>query len=262
MSSIRWLAMATDAAEEATLKIGRSGDEVIAEWPGIARLVARRDGSEARLEGDPDADPRYVRKIEQGSARLLVRHLQGKPAFHGAAIAIGEGAVVFLGRSGQGKSSLAAACCTTVGARLLADDAVFVDRADGAWMVTPGEEDHWLDGTARRALGRASEEDETKAPVAAPAATTACPLRAIFDLCFAETDEVVTRRLNGIDAVAALVPQAVRFAIDEEDAHRRELDRIAALVADVPIYRLERPRGFARMAECVRVVTSFEVTGD
>jgi hypothetical protein len=221
---------------------------------GLALLVARRDGTNARLTFEPGADPRNVEKIRRGSAWLLQRHLEGRLAMHGAAVAKDGKAVVILGRSGAGKSTLAAAMCLC-GGELLADDAVAIDPGPtpGSWLVVPGEVDHWLDPAAleaigERATGGSKEPVRTWKPADAPAT-----LVAFVELGFC-AGEPVLRPQHGIHAVASLVPQLARFVIDEPDRQRRELDLLHQIVDDVASFRLDRPRRFDRLDASAELV--------
>ena len=214
-------------------RVGRSGPDVVAEWIGLATLTARRDGTDVRLEFDPSADPRDVVKIQRGSAWLLVRHLQERFALHGAAVAVDGRGVVLLGRSGDGKSTLAAAMCRR-GAALLADDAVGLDYAgEGAWRIVPNEVDHWLDPDARMALGASSSSVGKEPMRTIRPAENAARLVAFVELGFAEGPPRVFRR-DGIDAAASLVPQVARFILDEPERQRRELDLLHSIVRPHP----------------------------
>jgi hypothetical protein len=254
LRDVTWLA---DYSEDgaAVFRIGRRGEEVIAEWKDTARLVARHDGVGARLEAMEGVSEDDLEKIRNGSAVLLVRHLEGKLAMHGAVVAEGDRAVALLGRSGHGKSTLAAAVCAE-GAVLYADDAIAVDPADGgAWLVLPLERQHWLDARARSALGDPAAPDEAgKRPFPAQSAgTVPARLVAIVDLCFDESEPNL-RRISGLDAMASLVPQAVRFALDDGERHKRELEMLTAIVSAVPMYCLGRRRDFALLPSAVRLV--------
>jgi hypothetical protein len=261
--SVRWLA---EHIEEGTImfRIGTAKeDEVIAEWSGIGRLFARRDGSTSRFEPDPSADPEDVAKVRRGSAAMLLRHLKGKLALHGAAVVIGNGdgdesssgAVVITGLSGQGKSTLAAFLCARSSAALLSDDLTALDDPPSlptvapAWIVSPLETEHWLDADARRFISQRVDDDDDdaerdKLPIPAPrVADRSHRLAAIVEVIFKdELQEPHLIKLVGIDAVRLLVSQMVRFIIDEPTRHKSELDLVARLVDEVPIYRLERPR--------------------
>lgn len=240
----RWLAEHLED-EEVAYRIGRDGDELVAEWLGLVRLVARRDGSAHRFEANPDAQPRDVQKIVQGSAQLLLRHLHGKLALHGAAVEIEGRAVVLLGASSDGKSTLAASLCRRPGVKFLADDAVALEAAGDRYAIAPLERNHWLEANAREALGLDPAGESLKAPVSARAVGAGdAPLVAFVDLRFTDVPRPVARPVQGLEALAKLMPQVVRFVIDEPDLQRRELDAIVQLLHRVPMTTIERPRRF------------------
>lgn len=268
---MRWLAQHEEDGE-VHFRVGRDGDDLVAEWVGLARVYARSDGRAHRFVPEPDADPRDLAKIERGSLQLLLRHLQGKLALHGAAVVRGGAAVAFLGRARQGKSTLAAALCTRTDVALLADDAVAIDRPpEHPFLVTALEAMHWLDQPAlaavvregqREASGRrfasaeavhTREDPRGKSPIAALRVGTVGRVVAVVDLVFRD-GPVLLVRSTPLEAIAALVPQAVRFVLDDPTVHRRELDALGELVERVPVFRLERPRDLALLSEsCDRV---------
>lgn len=250
-------------------RIGRDGDDVIAEWIGTVRLVARRDGNAHRFERDRNAHPADIAKIERGSARMLLRHLEGKLSLHGAAIERGGHAIVLLGRAMQGKSTLAAGLCADEGVGLLSDDAVAIDPAlVHGYEARPFEELHWLDANARRAItgmtrgaagidvNQGSADATTKndkSPVPAARTSSGGRIVAFVDLVFAD-GPVRLLRTSPLEAMSALVPQVVRFVLDDPEVHRKELDALGRLVDEVPVFRLERPRRLAVLSEsCDRI---------
>jgi len=247
---VTWVAQSSDEGE-ACFRIGTSGTDVIAEWPGLAKLVAARDGSTSELTFEHGVDPRDADKIRRGSAWLLLRHLEGRLGLHGSAVSVGEDcAIVFLGRSGDGKSTLAAAMCGS-GCSLLADDAVALEEAaGGAWHVVPHEVDHWLDAEARRALG-APPSDRAKAPWRARrSAEAAVPVAAFVELAFDDAAPRLSLQ-RGSRAVQSLIPQVARFVLDEPERQRRELDMLHTIVETTPVYLLERPRRFSELERTV-----------
>lgn len=256
MSEAVWLAEYEENGA-VVFRIGRAGDDLVAEWIGTVTLRARRDGSDVRFEPEAGAEPLDLAKIRQGSARLLLRQLEGKLALHGAAVELEGRAVLLLGRSGQGKSTLAAALCAR-GARLLSDDAIALEApaaSGGAYEVVPFETDHWLDARSRRALG-GSDDDAWKLPVRAPRVADAkVPLVAMIELSFGESAAPEVHALGGVEAMAALVPQVARFVLDDAEVQRRELEVLGDLVARVPrAARLVRPRDLAALDAAVGAV--------
>ena len=182
-------------------------------------------------------------------------------AIHGSAVVANGRAVVMLGRSGQGKSTLAAALCAREGVALLSDDAVAIDPATDAaadgphgYLVTGLEQQHWLDADARAAIGGTIDNHDGKRPMNARATGDRGRLIAFIELGWTEGPTRLVR-LSPLQAMAALVPQAVRFILDEPQVHRREIDVLTHLIDRVPVFRLERPQTLTLLSEsCGRVL--------
>ena len=121
-------------------RFGRIGDLLVAEWFGVGRLYASRDGSTHQFEVDEEADPDVARRIQRFIAPSPgARHLRGEIALHASAVVIEGHAIAFLGASGAGKSTMAAALCVRPGTQLAADDIVYVSRVDDVPRVVPTE---------------------------------------------------------------------------------------------------------------------------
>lgn len=263
-NEVEWLGDARSEGDgEVVLRVGRTGDLLIAEWASRARFVVRRDGTDARLEGLEGADPRDVEKLRVGGARLCLHHLEGKLGLHGAAVAIDGRVAVLIGKSGQGKSTLAASLCAHENGALSADDAVALERLPSGWMVKALESDHWLDAVARHAVLGENATYANKEPIpAARVAGADNPLAMIVDLAYADVERPFLVRQNGVDALGCLLPLVVRFLLDDAGANRRELDQLHDLVAAVPIVRLVRPRNLGYLRDATRLVAEATVRGD
>lgn len=157
--------------------------------------------------------------------------------------------MVLLGRSGQGKSTIAAWLCER-GMSLFADDAVALERSTDGYEVEPLETHHWLDPSAMAVLGWRPPGD-WKSPVPSKCAATS-NARVIGIVELAYVDGIVEPRLvrieRSLDAMTMIVPQVVRFVLDEPDVHRSELETLTRLMACVQLFRLERARGFEHLA--------------
>lgn len=257
--AVRWLAETNDDRGTAA-RVGRDGVDLVAEWIGIARLIVRRDGSNVRFVPAIGADPAGIEKVRRGVVELLLRHLDGKLGLHGAAMTIGDRGVVLVGASGRGKSTLAAYGCSKHDAAFVSDDAVALERDTAGWRVVPLERDHWLDDDARRSVGFGLSDPlyGWKAPQRARVlAASSSEIALIAVLEWSDVDHPRLVRLHGAEAIAALIPLVVRFVIDEPASHRRELDHLCDLIEQVPIVRLERPRGAAHLRETMdRIVAA------
>ena len=200
-----------------TFQLGRQGPFLVAEWPSVARLTCGPDGADARLCALPGAAPADVAKIE-GAARVLIGELAGGLGIHGAAIALGERAVLLMGDSGAGKSTAAASLCRSHGALLLADDAALLQDVGGFLNVVPSETRHALAPRSMDALGLGRNEGSQlgtsagKLLVPAPATSKRTyPVNKIVWLGFADDGDAVPRKLGGAEAAARLLGSMFRF---------------------------------------------------
>ena len=104
---------------------------------GVARYLAA-DGREIVVQPEPGAIESDLRALLLCSPMGGLLHQRGLLPLHASVIATPHGAVVFMGNSGRGKSTLAAHF-RQCGFKVLADDiAVIKFNADGHPEVQPG----------------------------------------------------------------------------------------------------------------------------
>lgn len=239
--SMVWLAETLDGGRP-VFRIGRDGDQMVAEWAGLATLIVDRAATNPRFQPQRGADPTLVAKLQAGGVHALLRHLRGGLTFHASAVATGGGALALIGDPGAGKSTLAFALAASEmhSFALLSDDCLAVDRD----LALPTESIAWLDGAARTALALPSSKG--KAPVKPQrVADRPGPLRSIVQLAFADTIRVT--QLRGAAAAAVLGRALIRFVLDEPEVHRADMDRLVALFAQVPLVELARPKGLEHL---------------
>lgn len=257
MSRIAWVGEhAVDG--RVLFRIGRDGDVLVAEWPGLCELRSARSGEHFTFSASEGADKATVEKVRVGLAAALVRHLRGETSVHASAVERNGRALAFLGASGAGKSTLAAWMCHRRGWSLVADDiARIVVDADCVGVV-PTEREHWLDAHSREALGvegRGGDVEREKQAIASPAAASApARLTALVSLAYGGSVDVTLTPLRGQRAMAALIPCLVRFVLDETDAHVAEMTRIEAILAKVSFLELRAPREVGALARIVDVL--------
>jgi hypothetical protein len=235
---------------DVTVRVGRDGDALVAEWPGSARLVVRA-GAPPRLEAFEGADATVVRKLAAELVPALVWHAEGGLSFHASSAALGDRAVAFVGPPDAGKSTAVAELCARHGLRLLADDAL---RVDDDARVLPGGAEAWVDAPAARALGLAAS-DEGRAPHALVPADAPASLVAFVRLTFAPGPPAL-RELRGTEALRVLVESAVRLVMDDPARQLAEFEQLRALTERVPVLELRRPRAYATMGEASALVAA------
>ena len=250
VEAVEWLATSEEDGET-RFRVGRTNERLVAEWIGVARLVSTRDGSIHELAFEPHVSERERVKLGRGTARLLLAQLSGAIGLHASAVDVGGQAIVFVGRSGQGKSTLAAAFVAR-GAKLLADDAVLLSPAP-PFHVEPTEQDHWLDAEACAALGFEGSS-ASKVPVAAPGAGAQVALAAIVALEWSDGPPRVDRS-HDARALGRLLPHVVRFVLDSPAHQRAEVEALETLVARVPVFTLTRAARYDELPGVIDTVS-------
>lgn len=209
------------------------------------------EGQRIHIDPLPGADPRMIEHLLLGPCIAVALHQRGCLVLHGSAVEIAPtsadtAAAVFIGWSGQGKSTLVGALRRR-GHRILADDVTPVQvRNPVKPVMLPGLTRLKLWPEAAAALG----EDPDLLPQAFPKiekrlrqveapAQGPVPVRAIFLLDKGEQHCVEVMGMQ--DAFMALVNHTytvplVRMA----DTAREHFALCEALVRAVPVYRLVR----------------------
>lgn len=85
-----------------------------------------KDGTQVTIIPVPEAPPDQLRQAVTGIVMALLLHQRGQLVLHGSAVSIAGQAVVFLGDSGEGKSSMAAVLYAQ-GHDLLTDDLAAIE---------------------------------------------------------------------------------------------------------------------------------------
>jgi hypothetical protein len=251
---VRWLHCWPETGP-AAMRLGRAGDELIAEWVGVATLRSNLAGTSNEftvVDGAPS--PRIQERLREHVAALL-RHLRGGITLHASSVARDGIAVAFIGDSGAGKSTLAAQLCADPGVELLSDDAAALHFDDARIAVVPTERNHWLRPDIARAMGLEPGAALKVPKDAARPAMAATRLGAVVALAFDDSvGAPALRRIQGAEAFSALSFSTFRFALDVPDVLRQELDGLARIVAEARMFELRRPRDIAWLDASPRVV--------
>lgn len=181
---------------------------------------------------------------DQVAPRLL-SHL-GRLIVHAGAVQVpGGGAVLLVGPSRQGKSTLAA-FLQREGWRLLGDDAAVIRPEEATVRAVYPRLRLRRDSWRHLHPGDAAGQGE-KADVAPTALAPEAPLAAFF--CLAEGPTCRAERLPAAAACLELVRNA--YALDPTDRDRAvlRLRQCAAVANAVPAFRLSYPRDYARLPE-------------
>jgi hypothetical protein len=245
----------------------------VTDWPPDARLIGGQrtpDGKLAvRIEAHPRvgfqlSGPRYGRHVLSGDGRRLccmperaasedwqrffvaqvlpfAAAVNGLELLHASAVAFGGRSLALVGRSGAGKTSLALALAR-LGATLLADDVVALERAADGVLAHPGSPVAGVALAEARRLGARLDDsgvlavDERERVIPVPLARTPVPLRAVLFL---------ERSLDGpgepcfgcLDGAGPLLGATFNFVLDDPRRLVRLLD-VCALAARGTVARV------------------------
>lgn len=183
-------------------------------------------------------------------AQALV--LRGHAVLHASVVATPAGAVAFLGDSGHGKSSLAAHL-VQAGYQFVADDHLVLSRNAAAPAALFGPPRLRLVADPAGAMERARDADgKVYVPVHRPTERHRhVQVAAILELggYLAEEAPVYIEPLAATAALALLMRHRFVQAEVYDGATAATLRQLAKVAADVPVYRLHRPRGLDRLPD-------------
>jgi hypothetical protein len=235
----------------------------------VARLLIS-NGNQVLLEKLPDAEDAAVRAFVLGSALGAILHQRGLLPIHASGIKTGDGCVMFCGRPGTGKSTLAGMFLQR-GFELHADDicVIGVDKKGTPW-VYPAYPQLKLWGDALEKMGN---EPSAYRPLQSLTEKFAVPahrfsrepltIKKIFILSPHEKDGIEITPITGMNKYRALKYQTYR---------RRFLEGLGAAVSHfhaascvggmVPLYRVHRPKNRFLLNELVDLLEQHISGGD
>ncbi|MFO0615064.1 MAG: hypothetical protein U0414_20910 [Polyangiaceae bacterium] len=175
----------------------------------------------------------------------LLAQLSGKPNLHGSAVELRGQAVGFIGRSGHGKSTLAASLAAD--GALLADDSIAITLEGGTAWCTPGSSFVRLRDDSLAVLGASAAHRASfgKTEVDLREARGRAALRRLFVLEAAAAVRIEPIRPR--DALVALAANAHRLDPTDKRLLAAEVAFFEGISRAVPMSRLQVPRDFSKL---------------
>lgn len=222
-------------------------------------------GTEIIIDPKPGVDDKLLRLPLLGMVFSVLLHQRGLLALHASAVAIDGAAVAFLGRQGQGKSTMAAAL-NARGHPLVADDVVAIDlsKADMP-LVYPGFPQlklwpealvHTL-GDDPATTPRLHEQVEKRARrVTEYVYQESIPLRSVYLLGRGPAPAITP--LSPAQALIELIRNTHSAQLDEGllagVAGAQHFQQCVKLLQHVEIYRLTRPFAIELLPHLARLI--------
>lgn len=217
-----------------------------------------REGREIVVVPAPDVEISLIRLYLVGSMMAIALYQRGFLVLHASTVEVDGGAVAFLGMSGAGKSSTAAALYAQ-GHRIIADDVMAVNLDNHPVTVLPGFPQIKLSLEAAGSLGYDeksllllhSQEEKRGCRITSNFPTTPLPLRCIYVL--ADGPDLEVEPLQPQETVIELLPHSIptRWLQSGGALH---FYQCANLAKAVPVYHLRRPRCLSRLPELAKFV--------
>lgn len=235
-------------------RIGRCGEDFVAEWVGSVTLRSNVDGSRVELSRETQ-DQRSVDCSLDRHFEALLRHLRGEISIHSSSVALDGVAISFLGDSRAGKSTIAYGLCSDDRVELVSDDICELQFEESQVNVGPGAVEHALRPDVAQMLGmevvgRTKMRKTALRRAVQPARLAAC-VALVFDDSVAEPG---IRRMRGAEAFPMLSRAVIRFGLDEPNILRAELDKLARVIAQAPFYEFRRSRDLSNLQACTRKI--------
>ena len=178
---------------------------------------------------------------------------RGDHVVHAGAVRSGDSAILMVGPSGRGKSTLAASF-DQAGEPLLGDDAMVIGwQADRPFATPVYPSLRLLPDSIAAILPPSAATDEvahytSKRRVRLPIDDSGPAVAVTAIMVIGEPAEAIeTRRLSAADACIALVTNS--FALDPSDVAQaqRRLEASCRLAASVPTFEIRYPRDYAQL---------------
>jgi hypothetical protein len=230
-------------------------------WHGLGQYLVSNGGRQILCDRAPDASLESFHVYLLGQALSFALVKGGFEPLHGTAIVVDGEAIVFLGDSGFGKSTLAASFLDA-GSLLLTDDLLLLSQTEQGLNAHPGPSRIKLfPDTARRFFGSCVNSvpmnAETNKHVFPLETERRCekpvPLRAVYVL--APPHEMRRQRRIRIEtlpvreAFLALVANTFNGLIADSDRLQRQVAEATRLIRAVPVRKLSYPRSLAQLSE-------------
>jgi hypothetical protein len=235
----------------------------------FADFLVSNQADEVHCYPRPEVPLDTIRHLFLDQVLPLVLSRRGRLSLHASAVVTPNGAVIFVGKSGLGKSTLAAYLAHQ-GFPVLCDDFVVLNQQRAHTLVVPSYPGIrlWPD-----ALSTLFDHGVHTTPVAhysekrrlAPADDDGClvpmPLARVYVLSNEEDAwegaDVAAQTLSQRESVIELSKYAHLLDVTDRDSLRQSFNKLTVLVDAIPCYRLFFPYDFSQLPDVCEVVSGF-----
>ena len=236
----------------------RCGDAYLLRFPELADFEVSADGTEVIAHPAPGADEATVEHLYINQLVPLALSRQGRPAYHASVVTVPGGAVAFLGKTGMGKSTLAASFALN-DATFLTDDALLIEESDGGCLAMPSHASLRLwEDSVDALVGATNPQAEpisysSKTRLLAGDALTFSnepqPLLAAYVLERQNTATVTIHALTGLDRYMAWLGNSFLLDIEDHGLLSRHFEWTHRISGAIPTFALDYPRDYGMLPQ-------------
>lgn len=259
-----WVHDWCDDEESVTLTLARWDSDFRLDFPDLCEFILqpRLGAILVRPRCELDAATIEHLLVDQVLPRYLAH--EGRLLVHASAVTSSNGCVLFLGKSGWGKSTLAG-LLDRLGHGLLSDDCVIVDTEPGQVVAMATYPSLRLN---RDSLAQAFNNAPASKEVATYTSKRrlALPPRPLKSAAHVEAIYLINdpahspascdiRPLNAADLCMALIHHSFQLDITDTERTRQQLEKASLVARSVPAYALGYPRDFAQASAVASIVS-------
>jgi hypothetical protein len=241
----------------------RLGNDYLLRFPDLADFEVSENGTTVVAHPADGTDAATIEHLYINQLVPLAMSRQGRPAYHASVVTVPGGAVAFLGKTGAGKSTLAASFALDE-AEFLTDDALLVEETSSGCRVLPSHASLrlWEDSVAALIHAENSQAEpisySSKARLLAGDALAYCaepqPLLAAYLLERQDAKNVAIRALTGLNRYMAWLGNSFLLDIEDQQLLAKHLDWTHRISGAVPTFVLDYPRDYGMLPDVQNAV--------
>ena len=244
----------------------RVAESYLVRFPEIADFAIALDGRSVTCTPVPGMPQSTMTHLYLNQVQPLILSMSGKLVLHGSAVDIERRAIAFVGRSGQGKSTLAASFAIG-GCPFLTDDGLVLEPDDYGYLAKPSHPSVRLWEDSREAL--LPDDAATAPPVhyttksrfsAGAQLRYSDEPRRLAALYFlgnaglAAESDVVIRCLDPARALCELLQHSFILDVEDRPRVRAHFVRLVKLANEAACFHLDYPRCYEDLPRVLRAI--------
>jgi|SRR5215831_17463663 len=241
--------------EEPWLQLGRSSDGYVLRFPSYGEFVIATDTKSIRCCPLPDTAETTVRHLLLDHVVPLILSRREHLVLHASAVLTRHGAIAFAGKSGKGKSTLAASFALE-GFPLVSDDYLVLRQRQEGWMAIPAYPGVRLwPSTVQAIVSQDLPTEEVASYTVKRRVVDTKLLRrtnepVLLRRLYVLTEEVGLTSIENVSmgrSMISLVEFAYNLDITDRAFLRQQFETVNQVTKEVPVYALHFPREYSTL---------------